>query len=392
MFIIRDTVTMSASVKKNEKPAAAEKAHVFLVAGSDEFEVSRRARQLADTLCPEADRALGLEIIEAACDTVDESLLALKRVLEAVRTVGFFGSSKVVWLRDASFLHDSRPGQSAAVKEQVAELTEELKRGLLPDVRLLVSAPQIDKRTSFFKTIEKSGRVEFFDLPEKSYKWNEHAESVLRALFTEHGLKASPDVYKSMIDRAGPFTRQLHQEVEKLVLYLRDRKDVTVADVIDIVSPAREHGYGELADAFGRQDLAGALRIARRLIEQKEQAVGLIIGLQSRVRELIMLRMSLAQRWARLTGSDQWPKIEWVPSATADEFFSRLANDPRRINPYWGGMLAQQAMKFSIEQLQSIQQQLVDAHGQMTDGSAPAEFLLEWVLIKTLGAKRHAAA
>ncbi|HMO49605.1 MAG TPA: hypothetical protein PKE26_03210 [Kiritimatiellia bacterium] len=362
---------------------------VFLIAGTDEFEVSRRARDLVYRLCPESERALGLEVIEAACDTIEEATSAVSRCLDALRTVGFFGSSKLVWLRSASFFYDGKPGKYEEVKRAVAELTEEIKRGLLPGVRLVISAAQVDRRTSFFKTMEKAGAVEFFNLPEKSYKWDEHAGQVLRGMLEQAGLRAREDVVRLIVDRAGTDSRQLFQEVEKLSLYVHGRAEVTAADVLDIVAPARERGYSELTDAFGKRDLTGSLRVARQLLQQKESAVGLIIGLENRVRELLLYRTALDRRWVRITGSPDWPKVEWSASPEAEAFFSALPNDPRKANAFWSGILAKMAGRFSMEELQRIQRALVEEHGRMTDGSAQADVLLEWALIRCLGVVRE---
>lgn len=374
---------MKDEVKKSKSPAAPTQ-QVYVIAGTDEFEVSRRAKHLADTLCPEAGRAFGLEVVDGACDTVDESVAAIRRCLDGLQTVGFFGSSKLVWLRDASFLYDSRPGKSNDVKTALAGLADEIKRGLMPGVRLLISAANIDKRTGFYKALEKAGDVQFYNLPEKSYKWNEHAAGVLLDLLQEAGLRARPDVIKAIVERAGPYARQLHQEVEKLSLYLRDRKEVTREDVLTMVSPAREHGYGELTDAFAKQDLPGALRVARQLIQQKEQPVGLIMGLQQRVHDLLVYRTALARKWLAV-GDGDWDKAQWYDHPDAEAFFAGMSNDPRRANPFWAGMLARQAKAFTLSRLRQIQRDLIDVHGNMTSGAASAEFLLEWALVKALG-------
>lgn len=373
---------MKETKSKKEKAGAE---GPFLVCGTDEFEVSRSAKALADSLCPPENRAFGLEIIDGACDTIDEALGAVRKCLEALRTVGFFGADKVVWFKDVAFLYENRTGRNAEVKEAIGQLAQEIKDGLLPGLKFLVSASTVDKRTAFYKAIQKAGEVRFFDMPEKSYKWDEHAREAVVNFLGEAGLKARHDVVAMLVDRAGPETRQLHQEIEKLSIYLGDRKEVAMDDVLDIVSPARERGYGELTDAFGKRDLAGALRVARQLMDQKENAVGLIIGLENRVRDLLVYRMALDQRWLRVTGSPDWPKAEWSSSPEAESFFSAMPNDPRRGNPYWGGMMARQANSFSTLELQRIQRTLVEEHGRMTEGQAPAEALLEWAIIGALG-------
>jgi len=376
------------TTKANKADSGKGAGNIFLVSGTDEFEVSRRAKHVAGELCPEAERAFGLEVVEAACDTVEESLKAIRSCLAGLQTVGFFGAAKLVWLRDASFLHDSRPGKSAEVKAAVGELAEEVKRGLLPGVRLLVSATQIDKRTAFYKALEKTAVMQWYDLPDKSYKLDGHAEAALRGLLEDAGLRANADVIRFIVARAGYHARQLAQEVEKLSLYLGERKQITEADVFAIVSPAREHVYGELADMFARRDLPGALRIARQLVYQKEQPVGLMFGLQSRAHDLLVYQTALSRRWARLTGSEDWPKMEWVDDPEADSFFSSLPADPRTANPYWAGILGKQASRFTVGELKSAQRALVEAHGAMTAGTAPDDFMLEWALIKAMGGLR----
>jgi DNA polymerase III delta subunit len=380
---------MTTSAAKSEKSKTpAETASIYLICGTDEFEASRRCRQLIETLCPPAEQTLGLERIDGACDTVDECLAAIRKCLGALQTVGFFGSAKLVWLRDASFFYDSRPGKTEEVKKSVAELTEELKRGLMPGVRLVISAASVDKRTAFYKTIQKAGRVESFDLPEKDYNWDKHANDVLRGMLEDAGLRARADVVSLMVERAGNQPRQLDNEVKKLAIYMKTRQEVTADDVLSIVSPARERGFGELSNAFMLRDLSGTLRVLHQLFEQKENAVGLIISLENRVRELLVYKTALSNRWLRLSGSDDWPRVDWASSPDAEAFFTALANDPRKVNPFWAGRLASYANKFTLEELTGIQVLLVDEHGRMTEGAAPAEILLEWAIIKALGATR----
>jgi len=376
------------STTKEKKTTETDAEHVYLIHGTDEFEVSRHAKHLVETLCPPSEQALGLELIEGACDTIEEAVQAVRKCLDALCTVGFFGSAKLVWLRDASFLYEGKPGKYEDVKTAVSGLTEELKRGLMPGVRLVISAAHVDKRTSLYKTIGKIGKVQTYDMPEKDYKWDEHAATTLRGMLEAAGLSASPKVIELFIERAGNQSRQLDSEVEKLSLYLKGRREVKAEDVMDIVSPARERGFTELSGMFSQHDLPGSLRILRQLIHQKEQPVGLIINLENRVRELLVYRTAMDRRWLRVTGSDEWPKVEWSSSPEGEAFFSSLANDPRKANPYWAGKLAAMATRFTLNELQRIQRLLVEEHGRMTDGTAPAELLLEWALIKALGEKR----
>ena len=68
------------------------------------------------------------ETIEAAVANSGEALTALARLREALQTLPFFGTGKVIWLRDCNFLGDeSRRVGTQAVTETLNELAEELK-------------------------------------------------------------------------------------------------------------------------------------------------------------------------------------------------------------------------------------------------------------------------
>ena len=64
-------------------------------------------------------------------------------------------SSKLVWLKNANFLADTPLGRSTIVQGALEQLAELLNAGLPPDVTLLISATETDKRRSFYKGLQK---------------------------------------------------------------------------------------------------------------------------------------------------------------------------------------------------------------------------------------------
>ena len=102
-------------------PAAKTSSPLALVCGDDEFAVKQRARQLYQQWCDELG-GMDHEIIEATVANSGEALHALARLREALQTLPFFGSGKVVWLRDVNFLGDERAASAAAVTDTLNEL------------------------------------------------------------------------------------------------------------------------------------------------------------------------------------------------------------------------------------------------------------------------------
>src|SRR5215472_13438208 len=136
-------------------------APLVLVCGEDEFAVKQRSRQL---YLQWAEKLGGSdhEVIDGTVGNSGEALKALGRLREALQTLPFFGSGKVIWLQNCNFLGDERAATSQAVTESLAELAQELKDFSWDNVRLLISAGKVDKRKVFYKTLDKIGSVESF--------------------------------------------------------------------------------------------------------------------------------------------------------------------------------------------------------------------------------------
>jgi len=107
-------------------PAATSSAPVFIVHGDDEFAVKQRARGLFQQWSTELG-GMDHEIIDAQVSNSGEALKALARLREGLQTLPFFGSGKVIWLQNCSFLGDDRTATSQAVTEALGDLAQELK-------------------------------------------------------------------------------------------------------------------------------------------------------------------------------------------------------------------------------------------------------------------------
>ena len=155
---------------------AAKSTPLSLICGDDDFAVKQRARQINAQWTAELG-GMDHEIIEATASNSGEALQALGKLREALQTLPFFGSGKVVWLRDCNFLGEERAASAAAVTETLASLTDELKTFAWQNVRLLISAGKVDKRKAFYKAIDKLGTVEIFSAWSVDDKdWAERAE------------------------------------------------------------------------------------------------------------------------------------------------------------------------------------------------------------------------
>ena len=369
-------------------PPAAKSAAYHLISGTDEFGVSRAARALVDELCPPAEQAFGLETIDGSVEKVDDVALVLRRVQEALCTVGFFGSGKVVWLRDAIFFGDLVRLGNEEVKPRLAALLAELKKGLLPGQYLVISTSALDRRSAFYKASVDLARRQEFNVPEKAKEADASARDFCAAELERRGLRARGGALESFINRCGNDRRQNLNEIEKLDLYLGERREFTVDDVQAIVSSARELPMWDLLDDFGARDLGRTLTTLRQLLFQKEAPIGLLIGLEGRVRDLLILKDCAQRRWMSRNGYN----LSWQVPAEGDAVLAALGNDPRKLHPFRAAKLAEQADRFTLEELRACHRRMLDTHERMVSTPVAPELLLEFFLIRSLGGARRAAA
>src|SRR6266550_4404602 len=146
--------------KTKAKPAVAK---IYAVVGSDDVEIKHTAAELAEKLKPADAGDFGLETIDGAAENADQAATRIRSTIEALQTLPFFGSTKVVWLKNANFLGDTQIGRAASVQSALEELSDLIENGLGSDAIFLISATEVDKRRSFYKSLAKRAEMQIFD-------------------------------------------------------------------------------------------------------------------------------------------------------------------------------------------------------------------------------------
>jgi len=357
---------------------------IKLIHGTDEYLVSSHSRRAVNALCPEAEQTLGLETVEGDVKTVDQAVTALKTAIGALRTVGLFGGQKTVWLRDVSIFKDKVISKNKEVKNLLAELAEDIKKGLPDGHHLIISAPGVDRRSAFYKICDSAAEVEAYDLPEQAYLKEPIIRERAQKLFARARCRVSPAALDLFIEKVGMDTRQLVMEAEKLTLYLGDRKEITVDDVKAITSSSAEAIAWDFTDALGERRLDEALKIFRQLIFQGEAPVALMFAIESLYRNMTQFRAYIDQGWLRLTGSRGAGAVQWAQDSEMDLMFSQLPADPRKMHWFRVAKLGQQAKNYSAKELRICQKRLLETHEQLVSGTVAQEMILEMLVIKLI--------
>jgi len=371
--------------------APASTAPLKLVCGDDEFSVKQRARQLYDQWCAEAG-GMDHEVVEAGAGNSEEALRRLSKLHEALQTLPFFGGAKVVWFKDCTFLGEDRTASSAAVTAALGSLAETLKTFRWDGVRLLISGGKPDKRRSFFKTIEKTGSVELFAaLSADDRDWSARAESEAMRLVQTGGKSIGAEAVAELVTRVGPNLRALASEVEKLLLYVGERSEITLDDVQILTTKQKLAQAFALGEALGERNLGKLMRVLdqelweiRAGIDRKKSEIGLLYGLLTKIRALLMLkdlRIRGILKPARDYNSFK-SQLDRIPPAALpdDRRFNPLAS-----HPFVLFQAMRQTDNYELPELIRAMSVLLQANVQLVSSSLDEAMVLQKALIDIVG-------
>lgn len=369
---------------------AKSQAQLHLVCGSEEYLVRENARRLAAALAPKGGGEFAVEIVDGMAANADDAIKAVYKTLDALNTLGFFASEKLVWLKDATFFGTDRTSEAEAVEDAVGDLVEALRKGLPAGVALLVSAGPVDKRRAFYKTFEKAGAVQTHDAIDttRDRDWQDKVSDFITAHAKALDKAVSHDGAALLIELNGANLRQIETELEKLATYIGQRHTIEAADVRAIGSASREAITWDLNDAVGERDLPRALRVMDRLLFQGEQPIGLLFALASRIRQLLILRELIDRKALQPAnyGGVQ-AQLNRIPASVAGQLPADKKLNPLLAHPYVVFKALSQANRYTRPQLVRAMEWLLDTNLQLISSALPRQLALEELVARIVTAK-----
>ena len=394
---------------------AESESNIHAVVGSDESEVKRVAAELAAKLTPADAGEFGLEVIDACADNVDQAVTRIRSAIEALQTLPFFGGGKLVWFKNANCLADSVLGRSAAVQGALEELAEIFEAGLGDGVTFLISATETDKRRSFYKALTKRAEVQVIDRLDSSRAgWEEEATEIVRRKVKARKLQFDEDALDLFVLLTGGDTRQIENELEKIDLYCGTGFQpvgpvgvspavssttgkmpigptarmavprVAVEQVRELVPLSRAGVIFELGNAMAVCDLERALMLVKRLLDQGETAIGiLLVAILPTVRNLLLAK-DLMERHRMARPHAPFSFISALNRLPAEA----TAHLPRKkdgsINGYALGLAAQQAHRFETKKLIAGLEACLEANVRLVSSQLDHELILTEIVVKLL--------
>jgi len=137
---------------------------------------------------------------------------------------------------------------------------------------------------------------------------------------TGRGVKVEADGARELVDALGGDMMMISNELEKLILYVGEKKRITLGDVETMVLAAKQRSLYELTDAISSRERVRALEILDAILasgEGEEAAIGHIYMLAKTFRQMLVI-LERNVRDQRMLWAALWQGFR-VPPFAADD-------------------------------------------------------------------------
>lgn len=195
------------------------------------------------------------------------------------------------------------------------EVLDVLEQGVpIWDV-LLLTASHVDRRTGLYRRFEAKGTV--LDLSLERQKSGRISREIVAEFLDrrlrESGKRIEREAREMIFTRAGDELWALHQELEKLLLYIGEEPWINLRHVEEVFLDHGEAWVFDLTEAIAGRDALGALGCLGRLLSQGEHPLRLLGTIASEVRRLLSARTliegEMRHRWKSHMSSSEFQRL-----------------------------------------------------------------------------------
>jgi len=195
------------------------------------------------------------------------------------------------WLNDMVLYIEehSLEGSTPLYPDQLLESA--IKKGFPEGHVLIFLVENLPVKNKIIRTLTDHGMV--LDLSIKKAKKGEQTaalKGLLKTRLSQEGKSILPQAEALLLERVGPEAYLLEMEIQKLLSYTGDRKQIQPVDIAEIVGAFREEPIFELTTVLGERKLKEGLEKLKQLWEQGYHPLQILAGITNDLRRLLVAK------------------------------------------------------------------------------------------------------
>lgn len=319
---------------------------IYLLLGEEAFLTQETLRQIVQASLLEEEKDFNLSIYD-----MEET--AIETALEDAETLPFIGERRVVVMKNPVFLTSEKKKEKA---EHRIEKLEQYIHSPAPYSVVVFVAPyeKLDERKKITKLLKKQATVlEMKSLSDsETIKWMENVAQ-------EALVELEKDAINQLLILTAGDLMVIHQELQKLSLYVGEGGLITVDTVNLLVARTLEQNIFDLIDHVIHKRSKNALQIFYDLLKNNEEPIKILSLLVNQFRLILQVK----------------------ELSTVGYGQQQIASTVK-VHPFRVKLALQQARLFRTEELAMILMELAEADYEMKTGKKDKQLLLELFLLK----------
>lgn len=250
---------------------------LYFILGSDHCECQEAIDLLVGVLLPSPGQK------EFSLTRLDGSRLDEQELGNALHSYSLFSKTQVIWIQYADKL-------KKGIQESLIAYFSHPSR----DQTLILSASSWLKNTTFYKTAEKEGVIlDFAEL--KPWEKEKQLTEWVNKKATAERKSISYPVCQYLVKRVGNDLASLSQEMEKLICFVGDRKEITQHDIEQLCHCNYSETIWQLGEAIFQKNAATALPIVHSLLGEGQPLLVLLRQIRTQFQTEFQIALLLAQ-------------------------------------------------------------------------------------------------
>ena len=241
-------------------------APVFLFIGPDLYARDRCRSALIEAALPEDEREQGIARFDLNQNDVSE-------VVDDARSMSLFASRRLILVSNAEGAlprrsTDDDDGGSAGGADLIAAYVKDPS----PDVTIAFECTRFSYEGEDKRKLDRVVKL-FESVPaiiELKHPGSEDARHEALDIAAAAGVKLDRAAVDLLVESLGADLARISVEIEKLALFIGNKRPITEADISELVPEARANTIFELVNALGRKDRTRSLQILDTLTRAGE--------------------------------------------------------------------------------------------------------------------------
>lgn len=242
--------------------------HIVLMFGDDLFALKETLERWEKAFVEKYESDINVDEFDGATPP--------HQIIEACQSMPFLGEKRLVIVKN--FLSEQKADEQKKFADLLTEIPSETC------TLILVEEKTPDKRTSLYKKLAKSARLEEF----KTLTGDNLTHSIIKTI-EEKGGKIDWNTASSLCALCAENTWKLHHEIQKLLDY-SNGEPLTQSMVDELVHGDTNTSIFKLTDALGQKRPTEAIQLFHQLVEKGEPIPLIYSMLVRQIRMLIQLK------------------------------------------------------------------------------------------------------